>query len=321
MPIKVKIMQICFSGEIPYAIKVDGALKGYCANEPFLLDNPQDDKLIELLPLNRLGTPYCFLPYRNYFSLPETTVVKTDLKGGYMLRLLACDEVYPRALLKEKTAHFILNAFVDKSLCVTIETPSEYFVDRDINFSPISATSFTFNLNGQNFLGIAFKKESYFLVVYHFGQKIQKVFADSVCDYSVKNGFSVTKSFIDMAKHKVTSFYTFKDGKLIKSTSATEKSAFFNVNALPVKLLPFAFFESLLTGDDLTDYLDNSLLGDADKLKGYFGDFYGVMPPPSFRKKDQVGLIYPCGQNLFEVGYATVEMQNRKIVNLRKIQL
>ena len=312
-------MQICFTGEVPYAIKVDGVLKGYCSNEPFVLDNLSDDKLIELLPFNRLGSPYCFSPYRKYYSLPESTIVKTDLKGGYMLRLLACDEVYPRTLIKEKTPHFFLNAFVDKSLCVTIETPSEYFVDRDINFSPTSAKSFTFNLSGQNFLGVVFQKDSYFLVVYHFGQEIQKVFADSVCDYSVENGFSVTKSFVDMAKHKVTSFYAFKDGKLIKSNSVTEKSAFFSVNGLPNKLLPFAFFEALLTGDDLTDYLDDSLLADADKLKGYFGDFCGVMPPPNFRMKDQVGLIYHCGQNLFEVRYATVETSSRKIVNLRKV--
>ena len=314
-------MQICFSGEVPFAIKIDGALKGVCATEPFYIDTPLDDKLIELLPLNRLGEPYCFLPCRNYFSLPENCVVKTDLKGGYNLHLLASEQLFARTLLKEKTPRFLLNAFIDKGLCVTIETPNEFFVDRDIKFMPMTAKSFTFTLSGQNFIGVAFKKENYFLAVYHLGQKVQKVFADSVCDFSTKEGFSATKNFVDMAKHKVTSFYDFKDGKFIKISSVTEKSAFFSVNSLPTKLLPFAFFESLLVNDDLTDYLDTSLLDDADKLKGYFGDFCGVIPPPSFRKNCEVGLVYSCGQNLFEVNYATVEMQNRKIVNLQKIQI
>lgn len=314
-------MQICFSGEVPFAIKIDGNLNGAFNSDAVIIDDDLDGKLLELLPLNGLGLPYCFFPCRNYFSLPDKRVIKTDLKGGYSLRLLGTNDLTKKSLLSEKTKYYNLSVYFDKGLKINIETPNGDFVDDDLNYCPKTAKSFIFNQEGHNFLAIVFDSEPCFLVVYHFAEKITKVFADGVWGYSYKDGFCVTKSFNDIAKHKTTYFYSFTKGAFKQTGSVTEKSAFFSVNSLPVKILPFAFFEGLLAGDDIEPYLDATLLADADKLKGYLGSYCGVMPPPSFRKKNEVGLIYKTGENLFEVNYATVEMSGRKIVNLRKIQL
>ena len=56
----------------------------------------------------------------------------------------------------------------------------------------------------------------------------------------------------------------------------------------------------------------------ADKLKGFLGDFIGVMPPPKFRNPDEIGLIYKISDDRFKVTYITAELNGEKITNIKK---
>lgn len=84
---------------------------------------------------------------------------------------------------------------------------------------------------------------------------------------------------------------------------------------IKTELLPFAFFESVLLGADYASFLSDDLVPQADKLKGYLGDFCSVAltDDPSV-----CGLVYKKAERLFEILNFSVTMENGKITDIRK---
>jgi hypothetical protein len=81
--------------------------------------------------------------------------------------------------------------------------------------------------------------------------------------------------------------------------------------------VPYAFTEELTVGLLGKEFLDDDIKENADKLHEFFGDFIGVMPPPTFRNSDEVGLIYNDGKNKYKVKYYLFDMKNGKICNIK----
>ena len=84
---------------------------------------------------------------------------------------------------------------------------------------------------------------------------------------------------------------------------------------LRAELLPFAFFESILLGADCTSLLSDDLAPQADKLKGYLGDFCSVTltDDPSV-----CGLVYKKAERLFEIVNFSVTIENGKIKDIQR---
>lgn len=87
----------------------------------------------------------------------------------------------------------------------------------------------------------------------------------------------------------------------------------------------FAFFESVMTRADCTEYLSDELKGRAGELNSYLGEFADVLVPPSkfYEKHGDIkaaGLVYPVLYNLFKVRYFAVEMKDGKIDNLYEVE-
>ena len=57
-----------------------------------------------------------------------------------------------------------------------------------------------------------------------------------------------------------------------------------------------------------------------DKLKGYLGEFCGVIPPPRFRRQYCVALIYKKSENFFATRYFSLTFINGKIDNLTEVK-
>lgn len=87
-------------------------------------------------------------------------------------------------------------------------------------------------------------------------------------------------------------------------------------------ILHFAFFESVLTRGNFSDYLDDSLKDRAEALKDYLGEFVSVTVPTEkfyaeHPSEQSAGLVYPKGANLFEVKYFATEISKEgKITNI-----
>ena len=90
-------------------------------------------------------------------------------------------------------------------------------------------------------------------------------------------------------------------------------------------ILHFAFFESVLTRGNFLNYLSDDLKPKAGEIFEYLGEFAGVTVPtekffaehPAMRA---AGLVYPKSENLFEVKYYAVELDDGKISNVFPVE-
>ena len=78
-------------------------------------------------------------------------------------------------------------------------------------------------------------------------------------------------------------------------------------------LLAYAFFESLLIGANYADFLCDALRADADKLRGFLGDFESVTITDNPKR---CGLVRRKDNRLFSVDYYEVTTENGKITEI-----
>ena len=103
--------------------------------------------------------------------------------------------------------------------------------------------------------------------------------------------------------------WTFRGGaKLAKAYICRGKEPY----ELPEKLLPYAFFEELRLGKDVSDFLTPRIRPRAEELKTFIGDFSAILPPPHFRADDEILLLYG---NRAE--YAEIDFDRRFIDNVK----
>ena len=128
------------------------------------------------------------------------------------------------------------------------------------------------------------------------------------------------KNYIDIAKHKVVSEWEYSNDKLIvKSKKVLTANGFLPKN-LVSEILPYAFLEGLIAGEDILPYLTEKIKPNADKLFSYLGNFIGIMPPPIFKEQNQIGLVYKKSENHYYVKYLTFSLVQDKIDNLSFIE-
>lgn len=102
-------------------------------------------------------------------------------------------------------------------------------------------------------------------------------------------------------------------------TDGKRKSEFFDIAKLPRQLIPYAFLEEMQVGGDFTEYLSPSLIENKDMLRDFFGNYIGVMPPPFFRKPEEVGVVYKKIERIYFTKYYIFEFENGKISNVKNV--
>ena len=312
-------MYFYFSSGFPAAIKFNGIYYGVI-HDTVKSCNFEDNftPFIEVCPLSSSGNTLNFLPEKEFLDSPPDGVTVTDMRGGYLLQFpKKCSSSEFKVIKQEKFPDLLLTVFKENDIKVSIETKTDFFVET-INLDLSSVEVKRFSINNKNFIALNFLGEYNTLSVYLIDQKITKVFSREVQSFSFDNGFSTTEVFKDMAKHKVVSEWVFENNTFHSHLKTVTCDPNFKIEKLPLSLLPFAFFEDLLVGADVSEYLGDSIKKNADKLGSYLGKFIGVMPPPLFRNIDEVGLIYPNGKNKYKVDYCTLEFTDRKITNVKK---
>ncbi len=88
-----------------------------------------------------------------------------------------------------------------------------------------------------------------------------------------------------------------------------------NPETLKAELLPFAFFESVLLGADCEAFLSDDLAPQADKLKGYLGNFCSVTLTDA---PNVCGLVYQKADRLFEIVEFSVSVEQGKITDIKR---
>ena len=311
-------MYYYFSSDYPAAIKINGIFYGTIGGviKPLRVDG-DTAPFIEICPLNG-GQTVNFMLNREFLLEPPEQVTVTDLKGGYLVKFYQTVFFSEFSIIaQEKYQDAVITVFNENGLKISIETPNDFFAET-VKRNASSAQISRFSLGQAKFVAVAIFGDKTLLLVYHLSAPVRKLFMREVDDYSTENGFTTTENFKDIAKHKVTTVWNLNNGSFKQGSVKIEKDEKFSTELLPDKLIPYAFLEALSTGDAVDEYITGNVKDNADKLSGFFGDFIGVMPPPTFRNIDEVGLIYSCASNVYRADYFTFELSNGKISNIKK---
>lgn len=312
-------MYIYFSSEYPSAVKLNGAFLGLVGKSTKGCNiNIEENVYVEFCGADGKEKTLSFILNEGFFNNIPPNLIVTDLNGGYLLHAKkSCLEEDFSVLAQEKYNDLIATVFLDKGYKISIETPNDFYAEQ-LKFSFNNANFNRFNINGFSFLACELVGEETLLLVFNVSEKIEKVFCRQIKSFSFDNGLTTVTEIKDIAKHLITTHWDFNGEKLIEKESKIEVSPNFKVENLTEKIIPYAFLEALLTKDDLTPYLTENMLEKKHLLSGYLGDFIGIMPPPPFRNKNEVGLIYRKKENFYSVCYCTFTIINRKIDNVKK---
>ncbi|MDE6586033.1 MAG: hypothetical protein K2K80_05075 [Clostridia bacterium] len=150
--------------------------------------------------------------------------------------------------------------------------------------------------------------------------KSKRIFMNDVESVIFSDFLEVTAAFETCTAAKAECLYSYDGEKLTLVTSKTVETRPPEKN-----IMHFAFFESVLTRGDFSSYLCDELKERAAILQEYLGTFVSVtVPTESFYSEHgdirAAGLVYPKAENLFEVKYFAVDLEDGKISNVYPVE-
>ena len=312
-------MYYYFSSDEKCAIKINGTFFGIINDQIKMISSKTQPPFVEICPINSCQSTVNFLLDENFFLSPPPNIVLTDLKGGYLIKYHTDYKTNQFAIInQQKFASALVTVFYENQLKLTIETPLDFYA-QTINLLADSAEINQFKQNGCDFISVFIKGNKSTLLIYSISQKITNVFCKEIDEYSLDNSLCTVETYCDNAKHKVTRFWSFQNNAFEINKVQIERDKNFCANNLSTYVLPYAFLEELLLSCEIDDFLSENMLKNKDKIKDYLGCYIGVMPPPSFRDINEVGLIFSKSNNFYSVEYLTFEFENNKISNIKKL--
>lgn len=303
-------MIVYITAEFPFVLKRKGAVTESAADN-LCKAEASENEVIEICPLSPVMPRWIRID-DSFLKTRDKTMIKADLGGGAFIKLLAPKEQCPFTLVEQKRfKNALITVYKENGLKISIETNSDFIL-----FSPDGddAKITELNIGGETFVAVECEKR---LAIFTADGKTEKVFDGAADGFSYESGLVTKTEYKDMAKHVLTTHWKYSGGAFTPERSSLTKSETFSPGALPHKLLPYAFAEALLTGDDLSPYLSDSMKGNAEALKSYFGEFIGVFPPPAFKSPYRPALLYKRAENVYYCKYLECEFAGRAITNVR----
>lgn len=306
-----------FISEFPLVIKINGVYGGKI-DKTFKKFELTSDSFVEICPLNRMDYPISFMLDSLFLSSPPDGIIITDLKGAFVINIVNISSFSTFSIVAQQKLPFaVATVFKENGLNLSIETPSDFYAERF--FIPdCDAVISPFMLNNNQFIAVNFLNEKSLLVCFLIQDKVIKVFSKNICDVCFENGLKTTHKYLDIAKHKLTIEWEYSNGKLSAKNTLIERDENYKIDELIDSVIPYAFLEEFLIGGNVDDFLSHDLKENVDFLKGFFGEYIGVFPPPEFRNLNEIGLIYSKNENLYYAKYFSFETKNKKICNIKR---
>lgn len=311
-------MYFYFSSATPAGVKLNDKLLGIIDGDVIGCELDISKRtLAEICPLTGIGGIF-FAIDKDVFVKTDPRFCVTDLGGGYLINVNDVTEKNQfKIYAQEKFGDCSVTVFCDNGNKISVETANDFYAET-LNL-PIENCKIKRAYSGnENLLLLDIFCGKRILIIYRVSNKIKKLFFKEVADYDVSYGIKTEEKLKDMAKHKIVCEWELKGDCFTEKSVSVTCSEKFDRLSLPPHLIPFAFAEELAAGGDYVFYLSDSMKEHADKLKGFLGDFIGVMPPPKFRNPDEIGLIYKISDDRFKVTYITAELNGEKITNIKK---
>lgn len=305
-------MYLYFLSTLPCAVKYNGEYVGR-ASENYTIF-PCKNGLYELIPLSSVYDETCFL--WNDKPLDDNKNIKIiDLYGGFLI----IPSFSKRAFADFKELFFKTEEVGDFQAEIQVYIENGVKISLRCGKNRITE-SVPFLPSALNLEKAYFCKKAYILAFlsdkktaafgFELSEKGIKTVFKRPCDgYTAENDKVIlTETKNDILKHIVMTYWSFSDGVKIEKAEIRRKKEPYS---LPERLLPYAFFEELKLGKTPTDFLTPKLRPRADDLKAFAGDFISVLPPPHFKPKDFVTLLY---ENKAE--YARLDISGRLVDNI-----
>ena len=303
-------MKIYFLSSQPCALTVNGCYFGLCDTfERFAELSFKDENYILFQPQGA-GAIGFFLTEEIRFSPPIGCEVYLLADG---IAIYAKDfppiDFTLRVLSQLRRENTLATLYQQGTLQLSIESEFGFF----ISTLPPSFSSATLNfyedllfVEGKNTLAI-------------FSKKGEKLLQENTLSYRVERGeLSVQLPLCESLGRIANCTYLLGKDELTRTAfSLSQTRTISNENTaekLRDELLPFAFFESVRIGADLSPFLCDELLKKADQLMSFLGEFVSV----TLTKNPAVcGLVRKKGERLYQVDYFTVEVQDGKIIDVK----
>ncbi|MDY2841883.1 MAG: hypothetical protein SOT08_04350 [Candidatus Borkfalkiaceae bacterium] len=310
-------MYFYFQTEFRAAVKINGELCGTSDCRHKIRREFADAPLVEICPLGGKAHYSAFYPDAEFLSAPPDGTTVTDLNGGYYISLDEMPAQTPfKVLAQEKFSDAVVTVFSENGLKLSVETPADFYAEQ-LPFAADGASVRREYVGGADVIFISLQGKSGQIVLAYSAGKVKKLFSREVELFDVQNGFYTLEKRKDVAKHEIKIFWDCS-AEFREIRREVRHSPKFRPDLVCDKILPYAFIEEFSAGGDYTCYLADGIKKNADKLGGYFGEFIGVCPPPPFRDYREIGLLKKRGERRFALEYFSFDMQDGKIVNVRK---
>lgn len=293
------------------AVKIDGNFVGTTDGNYFAFE--ADEYLLEVIPLDDRMLPVAFLVKNEPRKTPSMKVF--DMRGGYLLipvfsrRFVTDFRLLFRGRKEFSCGTLAVTCYSENGVRVVVETMKDMFVTT-LPFLPDDAR-FDYIKDGEDeYLAAVFVGNRTLVLVFSIKEKISLALKRVCDDYSFQSPYiSLTENKNDILKHVVVSRWKLCRGE-IKGVSLLVKRRR-EIYTVDEKLLPYAFFEELALGGDVTDFLAPKIKPRAGEMKEFAGNFTAVLPPPEFVSPSLVTLLYPD-----RIEYADVTVSGGLIENI-----
>ena len=294
----------------PCAVKVNGNFVGKASLNLTFLDI--DKAFLEFIPLDSGFEPiYLSFDENHPYSTKNLQII--DLYGGLLLLPKFCKKATGELKLVAKRVFPLFKpvsvaCFNQGDGKIFLQTETDGFIENapftlgEVNFE--SCASF-----GKEYLLVICPSGKTVIFGYEIGEKITPVFKN-ICDGFAFDGnlLRLVENKNDLLRHTISTTWEFGKSVKVKNRSVISKRA---VYSLPEGLIPYAFFEEVLVGGDIANFLTPRLKPRANEFKEFLGDFKSVLPPPHFISDEMITLLYSD-----KVAYAKVHLVGGLIDNI-----
>ena len=315
-------MRVHFSAALPCVLRLGGAAAGMCGETEKFADLPDGEEvLVECIPADGNYLPISFLWNADFLARPPqgVEVYLYDCGADVRAAHFATRSLSLRVRAQARAAGLLLTVFDCGGPRLCAEGPR--FLTCDLPAKEVELGEE--RIGGERFARVLCR-----------GGRIDRLlllapdgtlaFDGDTDAYACGPRLQVRARLFDLLGHTLERTFRARGGQLVE-TDRTLRAREDLPDPLDERLLPFALFETMAAGGDVRPFLAPPLAEQAEKLRGYLGDFIAVCPPKEifYRVHGPVhaaGLIYRRAENAFDVRFFCTETEGGKVSNIRPVE-
>lgn len=316
-------MRVHFSAAIPCALRLGGAPAGMCGEAEKFADLPEDEEvLVEFLPTDGDYFPLGFLWNARRAAAPRGV--------EYCLYGCGADVRAARFTPRSRTLRVLAQARAAGMLLTAFDCGGPHLCADGARFAAYDLPGEPIGLGEERIGGERFARAlcrggrtDRLLLLAPDGEA---AFDGDADEYECGAALRVRARLFDLCGHTLARTFRAQGGKLVETERELTVREEFSPENADERRLPFALFETIAAGGDPTPYLAPSLTGQAEKLRGYLGDFCAVRPPKEIFYRvcgeiNAAGLVYRRTDNVFDMRFFLADTEGNKVVNVRPVKM